>query len=864
MKVAVVGAGISGLVSAYELAKSGVKVVVYEKEHYLGGHAKTVTVDGVDLDLGFMVFNRVTYPNMMEFFESLGVDMEITDMSFSVSLDQGLGCEWSTRNGFSSLFAQKKNLLNPYFWQMIREISRFKQDVISYLEALDNNPDIDHNETLGQFIESHGYSELFQKAYLIPICASIWSCPVARVLGFSAYYILSFFHDHHLLQLFGLSQLLTVRWQSHINKVKEELEKRGCQIRTGCEVRSVSTNEEGCTITCNNVANEIFDGCIMATHAPDTLDMLGKEATFDETRILGAFQYVHSDTFLHRDKTFLPRDPAAWSACNFLGTINNRGCATYWLNIIQNLGDSKLSYLVTLDPPHTPEHTLLKWRTSHPVPSVAASKASRELHQIQGKRGIWFCGVYQGYGFHANGLKAGIVIADGMLRRSCSIRDNPKHMVPTWPETGARLIVTRFFKSFIQTGCIILLEEGGTIFTFQGTDKKCSLKVSLRVHSTQFYWKVATEADIGLADAFIHGDFSFVDKHEGLLNFFMIYVANRDLKASVKTFSKKRGWWTPLLFTAGLSSAKYFIRHVSNRNTLTQARRNISHHYDLSNEHFSLFLDETMTYSCAIFKSEDEDLKDAQLRKISLLIRKAKISKEHHILEIGFGWGSLAVEVVKQTGCKYTGITLSEQQLEYAQLKVEQAGLQDQITFILCDYRQIPNEDKYDRIISVEMLEHVGHDFIGEFFSCCETALAEDGLLVLQFISIPDQRYGDHRHSTDFLREYIFPGGSFHALSQVTSAMTAASRLCVEHLENIGSHYYQTLRCWRKNLLKNKSQIRALGFDDKFIRTWEYYFDYCAAGFKTCTIGDYQIVFSRPGNIATFGDPYNVTVPSAY
>ncbi|KAK4732615.1 hypothetical protein R3W88_025603 [Solanum pinnatisectum] len=314
---------------------------------------------------------------------------------------------------------------------MIREISRFKQDVISYLEALDNNPDIDHNETLGQFIESHVYSEFFQKAYLIPRCASIWSCPIARVLGFSSYYILSFFHDHHLLQLFGLSQLLTVRWRSHINKVKEELEKRGCQIRTGCEVKSVSTNEEGCTITCNNGANEIFDGCIMATHAPDTLDMLGKEATFDETRILGAFQYVHSDTFLHRDKIFLPRDPAAWSACNFLGTINNRGCATYWLNIIQ--------------------HTLLKWRTSHPVPSVAASKASRELHQIQGKRGIWFFGVYQ----------------DGMLRRSCSIWDNPN-----------------------------LLEEEGTTFTFQGREKKCPLKVSLRVHSTQFYWKVATEADI--------------------------------------------------------------------------------------------------------------------------------------------------------------------------------------------------------------------------------------------------------------------------------------------------------------------------------------------------------------------------------
>uniref|UniRef100_M1AB32 Cyclopropane fatty acid synthase n=1 Tax=Solanum tuberosum TaxID=4113 RepID=M1AB32_SOLTU len=270
-----------------------------------------------------------------------------------------------------------------------------------------------------------------------------------------------------------------------------------------------------------------------------------------------------------------------------------------------------------------------------------------------------------------------------------------------------------------------------------------------------------------------------------------------------------------------------------------------------------------MTYSCAVFKSEDEDLKVAQLRKNSLLIEKAKISKEHHILEIGFGWGTLAMEVVKQTGCKYTGITFSEKQLEYAQLRVEQAGLQDQITFLLCDYRQIPNKDKYDKIISCEMLEAVGHEFMEEFFTCCESALAEDGLLVLQFISTPDVRYSEYIQNSDFIKEYIFPGACVPALSRVTSAMAAASRLCVVHLEDIGIHYYQTLRYWRKNFLNNKSQIRALGFDDKFVRTWEYYFDYCAAGFKTCTLGDYQIVFSRPGNVAAFGDPYNV-VPSTY
>ncbi|MCE3051074.1 hypothetical protein HAX54_048866 [Datura stramonium] len=338
MKVAVVGAGISGLVSAYELAKSGVQVVVYEKDGHLDCHAKTVTINGVDLGLGFLIFDR----------------------------------------------------------------------------------------------------------------------------------------------LFGLPQLLTIRRRSHtyVNKVKEELEKRGCQIRTGCEVNSVLTNEEG-------------------------------------------------------------------------------------------------------------------------------------------------------YGFHENGLKvvlllAGVVAADGMLRRNSSILYNHKHMV-------------------------------------------------------------ATQADLGLADAFIHGDFSFVDKNEGLLKLIMIFIANKDLNESVKTSSKKRGWWTPVIFTAALSSAKYFIWHVLNQNTLTQARRNISRHYDLS---------------------KDEDLKDAQLRKISVLIRK------------------FCCAAACQTGCKYTGIILSKQQSKHAQLRVEQAGLQDQITLILCDYHK----------------------------------------------------------------------------PQIRTSMTFIS-----------------------------IQIRALGFDDKFIRTWQYYFDYCAA-----------------------------------
>ncbi|KAH9681807.1 Amino oxidase domain-containing protein [Citrus sinensis] len=668
MRVAVIGGGMSGLVSAYVLAKAGVEVVLYEKEDSLGGHAKTVTIDGVDLDIGFMLFNHVEYPNMMEFLESLGVDMGTSDMSFSVSLDKGQGYEWGTRNGLSSLFAQKKNVLNPYFWQMLREMMKFKDDVLSYVEELENNPDIDRNETLGHFIKSRGYSELFLKAYLIPICSSVWSCPSDGAMRFSAFSVLSFCR---LFQLFGHPQCVTVRRHSHsqIDKVSEQLKSWGIQIRMSCEVYSVFPADEGCSIVCENGSQEFYNGCVMAVHAPDALRILGNQATFDETRILGAFRYVYRDVFLHRDKNFMPQNPAAWSAWNFVGSTNGKICLTYCLNVLQKIGETSMPFLATLNPDRTPQNTLLKWSTGHSVPSVAASKASLELHRIQGKRGIWYSGVYQdwihsyrlslstadvvveyvklqhqftchcsellGYGFPEDGLKVGMIAAHGVLGKSCAILGNPKQMV-------------------------------------------------------------MTQADLGLANSYINGDLSFIDKDEGLLNLFL---------------------------------------------------------------------------------SEYEDLDVAQMRKVSLLIEKARVNKGLDVLEIGCGWGTLAIEIVKQTGCKYTGITLSEEQLKYTETKVKEAGLQDHIRLYLCDYRQMPEVKKYDTIISCEMIENVGHEYIEEFFGCCESLLAEHGLLLLQFSSVPDQCYDGHRLSPGFITEYVFPGGCLPSLNRITSAMTSSSRL---------------------------------------------------------------------------------------
>ncbi|XP_021849209.1 uncharacterized protein [Spinacia oleracea] len=430
-------------------------------------------------------------------------------------------------------------------------------------------------------------------------------------------------------------------------------------------------------------------------------------------------------------------------------------------------------------------------------------------------------------------------------------------------ESAARISVTKFLKGFIFAGCLIILEEDGTVLTFEGSQKICPLTVSITIHNPKFYWKVATEADLGFADAYIQGDFSFVDKDEGLLNLITIFIANKDVYSPASNVTSTDLLKSLFSAIAWMSSAKYIYRHFTNRNTITQARRNISRHYDLSNEMFSLFMDETMLYSCAIFKTENEDLTVAQMRKISVLIEKARVEKHHEVLEIGCGWGTLAIEVVRRTGCRYTGITLSEEQLKFCQQRVKEAGLEDRITLLLCDYREVQHVFKYDRIFACEMIEAVGHEYMEEFFRCCESMLATDGLFVLQFTSMADDCYDEYIKSGGFIKEYIFPGGCLPSMSHVVTSMAAASRLCVEHIENIGPHYCQTLRYWRKSFLENQSKLLSLGFDEKFIRTWEYYFDYCAAGFKMRLLGNFQVVFSRKGNLAVFRD-YHASTPSAY
>jgi cyclopropane-fatty-acyl-phospholipid synthase len=287
------------------------------------------------------------------------------------------------------------------------------------------------------------------------------------------------------------------------------------------------------------------------------------------------------------------------------------------------------------------------------------------------------------------------------------------------------------------------------------------------------------------------------------------------------------------------------LSHAINRNTKTGSRRNIQAHYDLGNDFYQLFLDaETLLYSSALFESPNQSLGDAQRAKIQNLIRLAGIEAHHHILEVGCGWGGFAIEAARTIGCKVTGLTISQAQYDLATQRIKEAALTEQIDIQLCDYRDA--KGTYDRIVSIEMLEAVGHAYYGNYFSTLDRLLKPGGRIALQVITIPDQRYDAYRQNPDWIQKHIFPGGILPSLTELSKAMTKHSMLHIDHIENIGIHYAETLRRWRATCEAHPETLKKMGYDALFQRKWIYYLAYCEAGFQTEFINDLHIILKRP------------------
>jgi cyclopropane-fatty-acyl-phospholipid synthase len=286
------------------------------------------------------------------------------------------------------------------------------------------------------------------------------------------------------------------------------------------------------------------------------------------------------------------------------------------------------------------------------------------------------------------------------------------------------------------------------------------------------------------------------------------------------------------------------LSNGARRNTRAGSRRNIASHYDLSNEFFALFLDDSMTYSSAIFSREDSSLEEAQVAKLDRVCQLLDLGPRDHLLEIGTGWGALAIHAARRYGCRVTTTTISEKQHELATLRVRAAGLDGRIDLLLRDYRDLRGQ--YNKLVSIEMIEAVGHEYMDEYFRVSSDLLTPDGVMLLQAITIADRHHEQHRATVDFIKEFIFPGSCLPSVTSMVTSATRASDLRLFHLEDLSPHYARTLRTWRERFLGRTSEVRRLGFDESFGRMWEYYLASCEGGFAERYLGCVHMLFTKP------------------
>ena len=400
MKIAVIGSGISGLSSAYYLSKK-YKVDLFEKDDHFGGHSYTYEIKERDkivpVDLGFIVFNEVTYPNLIRFFKHLNVPYEKSDMSFSVSIKNS-NIEYSG-SGLGGLFANKSNLFNLKFLNMIKEIISFYKIAPELL-----NEEI-KEQTLGDYLKEKKFSKYFIEYHLIPMVAAIWSMPFDKAKEMPLKFFLNFFNNHGLFKLKNRPQWFTVTNRSR-SYVKNITGKISGEIFKNYKVDKIIRSDDNIRIMIGNDYID-YDQVVLASHADESLNMIEKP-TAEEKNLLGKFQYVKNEAFLHTDENLMPTKKRAWSSWNSISD-KNATCITYWLNKLQNLKTPR-NYFLTLNPIHSIQDNLIikKINFTHPYLNTENTLLQKDLHMIQGKKRTWFCGSYFGYGFHEDGLKSSI------------------------------------------------------------------------------------------------------------------------------------------------------------------------------------------------------------------------------------------------------------------------------------------------------------------------------------------------------------------------------------------------------------------------------------------------------------------------
>ncbi len=372
-------------------------------------------------------------------------------------------------------------------------------------------------------------------------------------------------------------------------------------------------------------------------------------------------------------------------------------------------------------------------------------------------------------------------------------------------------------------GRIVLVDDEGPHAFGSG-----SPSATISVSNPQFYADLAFGGSIGAAESYMSGCWSADD----LTTLVRIIVLNRKVLAGMES-----GF-------AVVSRPLEALRHWLRRNTQDGSRRNIAAHYDLGNDFYSLWLDRSMTYSCNIFERPDATLEEAAAAKYERICRKLVLRPEDHVLEIGTGWGGFALHAATRYGCRVTTTTISRQQYDYALASIRQAGLSDRIELLHEDYRNLTGS--YDKVVSIEMIEAVGHHFLDAYFRVCSDRLKGSGVMALQAIIITDQVYEAQLRTPDFIKRYIFPGSFIPSIAAITRSVAQATDMRLVDLEDITVHYPRTLRAWRERFLASADAVRALGYAEEFLRLWEYYLCYCEGAFLERYIGDVQMILTKP------------------
>ena len=389
----------------------------------------------------------------------------------------------------------------------------------------------------------------------------------------------------------------------------------------------------------------------------------------------------------------------------------------------------------------------------------------------------------------------------------------------------ARKIILSHFNR-IKEGEITVIENSAHI-TFGETTANFPVKATIEVQNPRMYLDIVAKGLNGSADAFIKGWWTC----DNLTNLVRIFTRNRDAANQ---------------FESGIANLAIWIMKLSHscrRNNLKESLRNIHAHYDLGNDFFSTFLDDTRMYSCAIFSKPESSLHEASITKIDRICKKLNLSPADHLLEIGTGWGGFALHAAKHYGCRVTSTTISKEQFVFTENLIKENGLQDQVTILKKDFRQL--DGQFDKLVSIEMIEAVGYKLYKTFFQKCSQLLKPEGLLVIQAITITDNLFEESKDFIDFIKQYIFPGSCIPSITALCTAATS-SDIKLFHLEDITPHYARTLKEWRINFLKNNKQVKDLGFTNAFIRMWLFYLCYCEGGFIERQIGNVQMVFTKP------------------